>query len=264
MISSPALTTVLILKLCLVPSLIYLVTLVGRRWGPNAAGWFSALPIVAGPILLTMAIEQGSSFVATAAAHTLIAVIAVLVFCLAYAWASGRFGVFGSLLAALTAYAAAVAGLQLIELPLLPGFLLVLCVLALAPRLFPRIDGVAERNVRQINDLPLRMLAGALLSFTVTWAAAGIGPRLSGFFAMFPVMGTIIVGFSHHASGRAYAVNILLGMARGYYAFATFCVVLSLLLRERSIALAFGVAALAALVVQVLSKRGLSLSQRRT
>jgi hypothetical protein len=53
-------------------------------------------------------------------------------------------------------------------------------------------------------------------------------------------------------------------MARGYYAFATFCVVLSLLLRERSIALAFGVAALAALVVQVLSKRGLSLSQKRT
>ena len=50
--------TVLLLKLCLVPSLIYLVTLIGRRWGPNAAGWFSALPIVAGPILLTMAIEQ--------------------------------------------------------------------------------------------------------------------------------------------------------------------------------------------------------------
>jgi hypothetical protein len=257
------LTTVLILKLCLVPSLIYLVTLVGRRWGPNAAGWFSALPIVAGPILLTMAIEQGSGFVATAAAHTLIAVIAVLVFCLAYAWASGRFGVAGSLCVALAAYAAAVAVLQLIELPLLSGFLLVLCVLALAPRLFPRVDGLGSRSARQANDLPLRMLAGALLCFTVTWAAAGIGPRLSGFFAMFPVMGTIIVGFSHAASGRAYAVNILLGMARGYYAFATFCVVLSLLLRGQSIALAFGVAAGAALVVQVMSKRGLSLSPKR-
>jgi hypothetical protein len=263
MIPSPALTTVLLLKLCLVPSLIYLVTLIGRRWGPNAAGWFSALPIVAGPILLTMAIEQGSDFVATAAAHTLIAVIAVLVFCLAYAWASGRFGVAGSLLWALTAYAAAVAGLQLIELPLLPGFVLVLCVLALAPRLFPRLSGAAERSAAQPNDLLWRMLAGALLSFTVTYAAAGIGPRLSGFFAMFPVMGTILVGFSHHASGRAYAVNILLGMARGYYAFATFCVVLSLLLRERSIALAFVLAAVAALLVQLLSKRGMALTVKR-
>jgi hypothetical protein len=79
---------------------------------------------------------------------------------------------------------------------------------------------------------------------------------------MFPVMGTILVGFSHHASGRAYAVNMLLGVVRGYYAFATFCVVLSLALRGQSIALAFGVAALAALVVQVFSKRGLSLSRR--
>jgi hypothetical protein len=73
-----------------------------------------------------------------------------------------------------------------------------------------------------------------------------------------------LVGFSHHASGRAYAVDILLGMVRGYYAFATFCVVLSLLLRGQSIALAFGVAAGAALVVQVLSRRGLSLTQKRT
>jgi hypothetical protein len=263
MILGFTLTTVLILKLCLVPSLIYLVTLIGRRWGPNAAGWFSALPIVAGPILLTMAIEQGSAFVATAAAHTLIAVIAVLVFCIAYAWASGRFGVFGSLCAALTAYAASVAGLQMLELPLLPGFALVLGVLALAPRLFPRLPDAGSRSARQPNDLPLRMLAGALLSLTVTYAAAGIGPRLSGFFAMFPVMGTILVGFSHAASGRAYAVNILLGMARGYYAFATFCVVLSLLLRERPIALAFGLAVVAALLVQFLSKRGMAFSLKQ-
>lgn len=92
---------------------------------------------------------------------------------------------------------------------------------------------------------------------------AGIGPRLSGFFAMFPVMGTILVGFSHAASGREYAVNILLGMVRGYYAFATFCVVLSLLLRGQSIALAFCVAAGAALMVQVVSRRGLAVSIRR-
>ena len=256
-------TTALVLKLCLVPSLIYLVTLAGRRWGPNAAGWLSALPIVAGPILLTMAIEQGAGFVATAAAHTLIAVIAVLVFCLAYAWASGRFGVPGSLLAALTAYAAAVAGLQLIELPLLPGFALVVCVLALAPRQFPRMHGAGARSPVQPNDLPLRMLAGALLTLTVTYAAAGIGPRLSGFFAMFPVMGTILVGFSHAASGRVYAVYTLLGMVRGYYAFATFCVVLSLLLRGQSIGLAFCVAAGAALMVQVASRRGLAVSMTR-
>jgi hypothetical protein len=258
------LTTVLFLKLCLIPSLIYLVTLIGRRWGPNAAGWVSALPVVAGPILLTMALEQGARFVATAAANTLMAVIAVVVFCLAYAWASTRLGIAGSMCAALAAYAAAVAGLQLIELPLLQGFALVLAVLVLAPRLFPRAGANGARGARQINDLPLRMLAGALLCLTVTYAAAGLGPRLSGFFAMFPVMGTILVGFSHYASGRDYAVNILRGMVRGYYAFASFCVVLSLALRERPVALAFEMAVGAALVVQVLSRRGMALSLKRS
>jgi hypothetical protein len=265
--ANPILTTVLLLKLCLIPSLIYLVTLIGRRWGPNAAGWVSALPVVAGPILLTMALEQGSGFVATAAANTLLAVIAVVVFCLAYAWASTRLGIAGSMCAALAAYAAAVAGLQLLELPLLQGFALVLGLLVLAPRLFPRANADGARSARPLSDLPsdlpLRMLAGALLCLTVTYAAAGLGPRLSGFFAMFPVMGTILVGFSHYASGRDYAVNILRGMVKGYYAFATFCIVLSLALREQPVALAFGLAAGAALVVQVLSRGGLSLSLKR-
>jgi len=55
-------TAVLALKLTLVPLLIYLVTLAGRRWGPAVAGRLSAFPIVAGPTLLTLALEQGLPF----------------------------------------------------------------------------------------------------------------------------------------------------------------------------------------------------------
>ena len=47
---------VFILKLILVPALIAGVTLAGRRWGPAVAGWLSAFPVVAGPILLVMAL----------------------------------------------------------------------------------------------------------------------------------------------------------------------------------------------------------------
>jgi hypothetical protein len=50
---------VLALKLSLVPLLIYLVTLAGRRWGPAVAGWLSAFPIVARPILFALTLEQG-------------------------------------------------------------------------------------------------------------------------------------------------------------------------------------------------------------
>ncbi len=52
------------------------------------AGWLSAFPIVAGPILFALNLEQGAGFAARAAEGTLLAVVAILVFCLVYAWAS--------------------------------------------------------------------------------------------------------------------------------------------------------------------------------
>jgi hypothetical protein len=79
---------ILALKLALVPSLIGGVTLAGRRWGSGVAGWLSAFPIVAGPILLFIAIEKGAHFAQAAAASTLSAVLAIVVFGLSYSWAA--------------------------------------------------------------------------------------------------------------------------------------------------------------------------------
>ncbi|WP_431478872.1 hypothetical protein [Massilia eburnea] len=96
--------SILALKLFLVPWLIYAVTLAGRRWGPAVAGWLSAFPIVAGPILLAISLEQGAGFAAAAAQGTLLAVLAMIVFSLTYAWASGRMGVAGAMPLALGAW----------------------------------------------------------------------------------------------------------------------------------------------------------------
>jgi hypothetical protein len=156
---------ILLLKLFLVPTLVYAVTMAGRRWGPWVAGWFSAFPIVSGPILLAITLEQGAHF-------------------------------------------------------------------------------------------------GAILVLLVTFAAARLGPRLSGFLAMFPVISTVLVGFSHHFSGRAFAVALLRGMVFGYYAFATFCVTVSVLLGEQSTLTSFSCAFLGALIVQ-LAVGGLLASARR-
>lgn len=57
----------LALKLMLVPSLTAGITLSGRRWGPSVAGWLSAFPVVGGPILFFIAIEQGPAFASAAA-----------------------------------------------------------------------------------------------------------------------------------------------------------------------------------------------------
>jgi hypothetical protein len=244
---------VLVLKLSLVPLLIYLVTLAGRRWGPGVAGWLSAFPIVAGPILFALTLEQGAVFAARAAEGTLLAVVAILVFSLAYAWASSRFGVAGAMALSLLAWAGSVALLQAAHLPLGLAFVLVWCALLLTWRLFPAAAPGTARAHR--NDLPWRMLAGAVLVLSVTAGAAHLGARLSGFFAMFPVMSTVLVGFAHAGSGRASAVALLRGMVVGYFGFAVFCVTLAMQLRDGAVGPAFALALGCALVVHVAARR---------
>lgn len=246
-------TAIIAVKLVVVPALIYLVTWVGNKWGPAVAGWLSAFPVVAGPILGVMTFEQGAEFGAAAAQGTLLAVNAILVFSLAYAWASAKFSVFGSLLCSLTVYAITVAALSVLQLPLAACFLLVILMIAIAPMLLPHASAEASRAVP--NTVLWRMLAGAFLVMSVTFFAENLGPRLSGLLAMFPVMGTVLIGFSHHYSGRYFAILMLRGMMFGYYAFACFCAILALLLVKQPTVLAFGAALTCAIAVQLLTKR---------
>lgn len=248
-------SAILLLKLCLVPALIYAVSLIGRRWGAGVAGWISALPIVAGPILLAIALERGASFAAISAANTLLAVIACVAFCLAYAWASARAGVAGSLASSWAAFALVGALLQTVVIPPWLGYPVVLVLLALAPAAFPRVPAPVLGRASLTPDLPFRMLAGALLTLSVTLAAGDLGPRVAGLLAMFPVMGTILTGFTHRAAGRAAAVALLRGMVLGYFAFASFCVVLAYGLRTWPLGPAFACAVACALAVQVSMKR---------
>ena len=245
--------TVLLLKLCLVPALIALVTFAGRRWGPAVAGWLSAFPIVAGPILWFIALEQGADFAAVAAIGTLNGVLAILVFGMSYAWAATRYHWPASLALAYVAYALAAAAVGAAPLVLLVAAPAVLVALVFAPRAYPRREAVRLPG-KPPNDLLLRMALGAVLVLTVTHFAENLGPSLSGVLAMFPVMNTVLALFTHRSAGSGAVIQLLRGMVYGLYAFATFCVVLAWALPRTGSGAAFLWALAAAGIVQVLSK----------
>ncbi|GAB2839269.1 hypothetical protein GCM10027277_02770 [Pseudoduganella ginsengisoli] len=254
----------LLLKLFLAPALIGGVTLAGRRWGPTVAGWLSAFPIVAGPVLLTMTAEQGPAFAATAAQGTLCAVLAVLAFSVAYARVAASHGIAASMLSALAVYALAVAAIQKLQAPVYICFALVVAALMVTPYLFPDMPASKPTGKPASGgDLPYRMAAAALLVLAVSYGAAAMGPRLSGIFAMFPTMSTVLVGFSHARQGNAFAIALLRGMVPGYYAFAVFCLVLSQLLHEGAVVQAFGAAFACALAVQFATKSVMTRMQAR-
>lgn len=243
------------LKVTLVPLLIGAITLAGRRWGPAVAGWLSGLPVVAGPIMYFMAIENGAEFASRAIIGMLLGVFAMLGFLLGYAWASTRWSWRPSLFCALSAYFVGVALLHTVDASMSAVAVMVFGVLLLAPRLFPRAELRAIAAAPPRGEIFVRMIAGAILVLAVTFFAASFGAQLSGLLAMFPVISTVLAVFSHRQCGHEFTICLLRGIVFGWYAFMVFCVVLGWALPRFGIGAAFLLAIAGAAVAQIVSGR---------
>lgn len=252
----------LALKLVLVPTFLLLISLAGRRWGPEVAGWLAGLPVVAGPILFFLALEHGTAFAAQAAAASLAAVLGTVTFNIAYSHAARRLDWPLALPAALAAWAVCASGLS--HLPALDldtarwlSLAIALAALAFGPRLFPAAGVEAPRHATGAGEMACRMLAGAASTVLVTWVSGALGESWSGLLAVFPTLGGVLAVFSHRSHGGVEAGALLRAMLAGLYSLATFCFTLSLVLPRLGIAGGFLVAIGATVLVQMASRRQL-------
>ena len=244
----------LALKLTIVPLLIAAITFAGHRWGAAVSGWLAGLPVVAGPVLFFIAIEQGPSFAATAAIGTLAGVLGAVAFAIVYAWVATRFAWPTSFAAGLVAYFSVVAVLNLISPSLYLAVLVSMGSLLAGPRLFPRTAPKAAIVVSSYAEVACRMAAGAALVVLVTHFSENLGPHLSGLFAVFPVITSVLAVFSHRHSGYECTVLLLRGLLFGLIAFAAFCLALAMLLPAWGTGPGFLAAVSCALLVQFLSR----------
>ena len=244
----------LALKLLLVPAFLALITLAGKRYGPAVAGWLAGLPVLTGPILFLLALENGPAFAGAAAVVSLSAVFGAVAFILTYARVCAHRSPAVSLLCGVAVWCCAALLLHRLPLNLVVSLVIALLSLALAPKLFPRISAPLSISPLPKWELPLRMLAGAALTLIVTSLAASIGPSWSGLFAVFPVMAIVLAVFSHLTSGPAFAATLLRAMLWGLYSFASFCLALALLLPQQGAAISFPAAIAVTIVVQLALK----------
>ena len=244
----------LALKLILVPAFLLAVTFAGRRWGAQVAGWLAGLPVVAGPILYILALEQGNGFAATAATASLAAVFASVSFSVTYAHVGLRLIWVAAVAGGLLAWLFAVSILAIMELSVPAAAALALVTLLLAPHVFPAMQIQAARSSGN-GDLLLRAIAGAGLTVAVAFVAPIVGGYWSGLLAVFPVLGFVLAVFSHREQGAHFAASLLRGMATGLYSFCAFCLSLALALERLGVPTSFAIAILASIAVQTLTKR---------
>jgi hypothetical protein len=252
----------LALKLALVPGFLAALTMAGRVWGPSVAGWLAGLPVVAGPIVLLLALERGPAFAAQASAASIAAIAASEAFNLAYAWTcrAGRWPV--ALATGLVAWAAVAA--LLVRLPVgLAWSLAVACVaVAVSQMGLPRVEGAVPAGRLTLIDLSMRMLAGALLTLAVTTLSASMGAAWSGMLSVFPLLGIVLAVSAQRAHGAGFVALLMRGMVIGRASFAAFFCVVAWMLPRFDVLSAFACGAVASVVVQGATKRLLAIARK--
>lgn len=236
----------LFFKLTLTPALVVLASLAGKKWGLKVSGMLAGLPVVAGPVLFFLALDQGPQFAARAAEKALLGPMAFSAFVLAYARVCGRSGILLSVLAGWAAFFLASVACFLIQPPLWLALALSLAVLGITSLAMPKLPNrkrkqrarEAALKLFSLNMLLRAASALALALGLITFGRA-LGPDLSGVLAPFPVVTTVLAGFSQKSRGPEGANRFLAGSLRGMLAFALFSLVLAAGLERFGIAASF-------------------------
>jgi hypothetical protein len=253
----------LILKLTIVPLFILLVTLAGKKWGTQLAGLLGGLPVVAGPIVVFLALEQGQAFGAVAATSAIASVVALLAFGVAYSWfcLSKTWSV-AYLLSLMVWLLTAFLLSQLMLTPLL-ALSLALTAILLTPVLLPKVLHEPSGS-NSLKDLPWRLISGAVLTLAVTQSAQLLGENWSGILAVFPVIGSVLVIFTHCNQGAAAVTQLYRGMVKGLCSLSLFFLILTYAWQDNGFWWPVGIAIFSALGLQLLFKLSALIHQSRS
>ncbi len=251
----------LLLKLALSPTLILIASLAARRWGVLVAGWIAGFPLTSGPVSIFLAVEQSPAFARTAAEATLVGVIAMTSFCLAYATLAPRRGIALSLTAATVTLLLVTATLLALapSLPMTLAFLLATTMGSLAA--IPRKPLDAPSGDPPWWDIPARMAVAVGLVVGLTEFAGLLGPELSGLISPIPIFASVLAVFTHRHDGGDAAAELLRGVILGSFSFSAFFLVVVLGLERFGLVEAYALATVTSMVVNGTT---LALSRRRT
>jgi len=239
----------LIFKLLLTPTLIALVSVASRRWGPAVSGWLVGLPLTSAPVVLFLALDHGSTFAGYAAQGTLLGLISVGAFCLSYSWLSMHLNWAGSILIGWIVFFIVTAILEQFSIPLFLAFVSVISTLVIVLLLLPRQQSVVPIVQPPRWEILLRMIVATAFLLVLTSIADLLGPQLSGLLTPFPMYASILAVFTHHFQNGTAACRLLRGVVVGSFTFAIFFLLVAILIERWGIVAAFGVAILVALLV---------------
>jgi hypothetical protein len=206
-------------------------------------------------VLLIAAQERGAEFSARAANGTLLGLVALSAFVLAYARAAGRarWGLSLSVGWACAALIAVPVGWLAHGMGFPAALIAAIASLLLAYIGLPRTarNAMTPRAAAG-DDLVLRMILTAVLVVSLASAAVLVGPLIGGMLAALPVLASVLAVFTHRRQGPQAVVRLMRGMIAGMAGFVGFCTVVAVLIVPLGTGPAFVAATVSAVGLQLL------------
>jgi hypothetical protein len=230
-------------------------TMAARVWGHGVGGVVSAFPLIVGPALLLAGLREGAAFAASMAAATLIGLVALSGFVLAYGRSARRCGwpLSLGLAWAAAAVVAMVAGRIGGGLPGAPAAAVV--SLALTHAALPRTREAEVGACLPGWEMHARIALTALLIVGLILAGERFGPTVAGILAALPALASVLAVFTHARHGHDPLIAMLRGMLVGLAAFVSFCALIALLVEPTGVIPAFVVATGDAVLIQLIVAR---------
>ncbi len=245
----------LVLKLSLVPLVVWLASEAGRRWGHSVTGWITGLPLIAAPISIFLALDPGPEFSAQTGHVILQSTPAAALHCLAFALAAQRCGWLGSLL---FGWASFIALSFLCTFAPMPIWLAASCAfasLAIVLVALPSVEhGIGPVHIPR-GEIIVRMLFALAIAAAATLGATTLGPKFSGILLTFPISGSVMPAFTRAIYGGKATVQLLRGFVLGLFGFTAFFVVVPLALPRMGLLPAYLLAAIVAVSVTLIITR---------
>jgi hypothetical protein len=232
----------LLIKIILMPIVMAIVSHAIKKWGPTMAGIISCLPWVAGPILIFIAVEQGSLFAAHTIPGVMVGILGWLAFCVAYAYLGRKHNPIRCCIGGYLAYILIAFAFK--EVPRLIGlnwsFALAILLITIAFYFFPHLKEPYTKPLKEFRyDLLMRMIVSTIIVVTITQLAEGLGPNWSGILTPIPVITAVVAVFTHYTQGMEATISLFKGLLMGVYGFTIFLFSQAYLLTKTSILYSF-------------------------
>lgn len=220
---------ILAAKLLLSPALIGLASLAGKRWGPHIAGLMGGLPLVGGPVVLALWLLHGPAYATEVSLAAPVGVWASMIYLLTLGFISARWAWYFAipfawlcyLLSAVLINAAGLSQSLVMSIVILPALWIA------ATRVLPKPVAIPASMSLPRIELLARMIAAALLVWTLATISSYLGTQLTGVLAGAPVAATVIPAFTMANSDRDALLITLRGFLGGMMGFALFFLILS-------------------------------------